>query len=1373
MPFDERPLQHEPVTEGQAQITGHGRASLGTLIELSQDYEPGTASIFKWADYQAQRSAMQPVEGYDPFNDIAGYEDHAHAFVDSDSPAETALVKRRIDEENDARRRLSEAGLAGVLASLASGMLDPINYIPIGVGAASITRGGRIAQAIFQGARAGAISGIATEGIGQATLETRTAQESIESIAAQALLGGALGGAGGLAVELGTLVGGLGGVRAAARRAVTEGSRLPLDSVRGRLETDLRSPVSPEVGTTIDGEMIDTAGRSDRELASVGAAEVPPANPGGERVVGALGSEYLERAPIIGTPLGVAAKADTEEAMRLMGTLVEVPYMLRKVQGNVAMEQAVETLAGEQMAQAALAVRGLREAFLKMRGITGPFPLIRAEIQDASKAQGRMTWTEFNTQVARALRRNDESNIPEVAAAAKQVRKDFFDPIKERAIQLGLLDEDVDPKTADSYLTRLYDDAKIRSRPGEFMNRLVDYFRGQRESASERLQEALAQQDQTKQAIADIAVALGVQQKAKEAGEGIKATLDEETRRETKKALGLLRREATQANQDVVATRAKSAAAGKEANRFLRAYNRAVDIGRKAQERVDEWSQEGADLSGASTYLKGLLRDVRKGGATAPKSLAQFVRQQGYLIDFRGEVAKIDSKLLRKGGVSLDEMTQRAADAGYLATTQGDRPTIEDFLAALDSDTRGQKVYSGLDREALDRMEEVGAFAENLRSHKLDPAEMSDDQIAIALARGNDKAANIPVERAYQRAALNEAKRARTVWKREAETRRAEVTRAADRMRKAEAEFDKAKAKAADVGGLYKAQNKAFTQNAAKQDRLSARIRTLQDLATADDSELSDISRQVMENILHFRGAPPSFLEPSQAKYLMDRTLLIKDEAIEDFLVNDLRVVLPEYARTMGPALALHEKFGTMQADEALEDARIAFDGLRNKAETESDNRRLMKQQQEFETAFRGAWDRVRGVYELPENPDSLLYRAGQVVRTWNYVRLLGGQVISSLPDPANIMMAAGVSRFMKGIGGLITGAKALRSVGPELHKAAVAIDLISHDRAMLMADALNPYGRQTKFERAVRGIGDRFGLVSLQAQWNTAWEQFAGLLSIDKILTTAEKEAAGTATPPESQYLRFLGLTPGYTKLIADRFAKSGQSMDGLRIIDTSEWTDGLGVELRRSLHAAVRKDVHRQIIRPTAGDRPLWMSTPLGQVVGQFKSFNAAAQSKILIAGLQRRDAATFSGLALATTLGMMSYAIKSALAGRDVSDDPRQWLLEGVDRSGTTGWLMEANNTVEKITRGTIGLGRLAGKEPLTRYASRNLSDVLAGPTAGLIEDIAMPIGAAMTGDFTRRDLHRLRRLMPWQNMFYLSKGADAIERASAQTLGLEPM
>ena len=197
----------------------------------------------------------------------------------------------------------------------------------------------------------------------------------------------------------------------------------------------------------------------------------------------------------------------------------------------------------------------------------------------------------------------------------------------------------------------------------------------------------------------------------------------------------------------------------------------------------------------------------------------------------------------------------------------------------------------------------------------------------------------------------------------------------------------------------------------------------------------------------------------------------------------------------------------------------------------------------------------------------------------------------------------------------------------------------------------------------------------------------------------------------------------------IADQFDAAGRSEGGLHLPNTLQWTDR---EARGVIHAALAK----------AGDfvtsgqsKPLWMSAELGGLIDRFRRSQFAAMQRITLAELPRRDADMLCGAVLMCGLGMMSYALTSNTAGNDdVSDDLTVWIAEGIDRAGITGWLFEADTGIEQAGRGLFG-------------------DVpIVNPTVERVQDA-----------------RALRRLIPYQNLFYLRHVLDRTQDGLNRTLG----
>ena len=146
---------------------------------------------------------------------------------------------------------------------------------------------------------------------------------------------------------------------------------------------------------------------------------------------------------------------------------------------------------------------------------------------------------------------------------------------------------------------------------------------------------------------------------------------------------------------------------------------------------------------------------------------------------------------------------------------------------------------------------------------------------------------------------------------------------------------------------------------------------------------------------------------------------------------------------------------------------------------------------------------------------------------------------------------------------------------------------------------------------------------------------------------------------------------------------------------------------------------------------------------------------------------------GVLFLVSMGAMTYVFKNREAGREVDMSPMALIVEGIDRSGALGILMEINNTVEKVSEGNIGLRRIMGVEqPASRYASRTVLESLLGPTYGsLAQQGFRAISSVTSGDdFTKSDLRNLRRLIPYQNLSGFRVGVDKIEESIGEQFNL---
>lgn len=504
----------------------------------------------------------------------------------------------------------------------------------------------------------------------------------------------------------------------------------------------------------------------------------------------------------------------------------------------------------------------------------------------------------------------------------------------------------------------------------------------------------------------------------------------------------------------------------------------------------------------------------------------------------------------------------------------------------------------------------------------------------------------------------------------------------------------------------------------------------------------------------------------------MGRVLDIEDSAIEDFLESNIEVLARAYTRTFGSDAEIAARFGDPMMTKAFQDVQGDYARMADKLERKGkDNgwgqgkldKKLKALHARKDADLRdlaAMRDRIRHRYKLPTEPDGIAATAGRIARTWNYLRLMGSAALASLPEAFRTMMVHGFGRsFRAGLLPLVRGLKTVKLANKEVRLSGAALDMVLDSRAMAMADVTDDFARGTKVERGLRFAQDRFGMVSLLAPWTAITKQFAGIVTITRMLESAAAWKAGKVSQKDLSALAAGGIDEELARRIAGEFEQHGRVEKGVWLPETANWTDRDAVTAFR---AALLRDVDRIITTPGVGDKPLWMSGDLGKTLFQFKSFTMSATQRVLISGMQQRDAAFFSGAIAMIGMGMFRYALYLWAAEKAMPDSWEQWVAEGVDRSGITGWLFEAHNGLEKVTGGTVGINALTGGAPMSRYASRSAVDSLLGPTFGGVKDAVDVISAASSGQWTPSAAGALRRMIPYQNLFYIRGLFDRLQQ-----------
>jgi hypothetical protein len=509
---------------------------------------------------------------------------------------------------------------------------------------------------------------------------------------------------------------------------------------------------------------------------------------------------------------------------------------------------------------------------------------------------------------------------------------------------------------------------------------------------------------------------------------------------------------------------------------------------------------------------------------------------------------------------------------------------------------------------------------------------------------------------------------------------------------------------------------------------------------------------------------------------LAQRDFMIPDEMIEDFLDDSVSLAARKFLHTTVPDIVLSERFGDFNLTEVMrkinDEAQELAQGADEKRSSE-----IFRNRDAAIQDLAAMRDRIRGTFAMNSSASSRnAGRVGAAVRAYNMMTDLGGAAISSIPDVAGAVFRWGFTTVLKDayrpfLNGLLGVSDGFRQAKSQYRAMGIATEMALATRARAINDISASYRPESRLERALQAGAEASQVLNLQAPWTDFTKTVAAITSGNEIFRATKAVADGAASAKQIENLAASGIDEHMAKRIWKSFVEGGNTVDGVYLPNTADWRDRAA---RMAFEGAVSREADIVVVTP-GQEKPLWLSKPIIGLIGQHKSFIFGATERLMLANLQRRDAATLSGLITALSGGMLAAALYSAVSGKPLPERPQDWIKEGLSRSGVLGWFDEANAISVKATRGGLDIYRLIGADkPLTRFSSQTVLSQLMGPSAGKIETITKATGAAFgEEDWNARDTANARRLVPFQNLFYLRRLLNQVEDAGNGLFGIDPL
>jgi len=463
---------------------------------------------------------------------------------------------------------------------------------------------------------------------------------------------------------------------------------------------------------------------------------------------------------------------------------------------------------------------------------------------------------------------------------------------------------------------------------------------------------------------------------------------------------------------------------------------------------------------------------------------------------------------------------------------------------------------------------------------------------------------------------------------------------------------------------------------------------------------------------------------------------------------------------------------------------------------SENTSKKVAKVDKELErvkNAMRIGHERFRNVNTRRGDPGAFAAGLEETFLDLNHMRLMGGVAISSIPDLATSVMWLGMRDWFGGAVQHISTelkrfiAKASKDELGAAFNGAEAVNSRARQALLSGLDSPNIRANNGVLNRTRRAVRQGFNSATRINWWNEQAKRMVATQVQHKVIRLMKK---GSITEKEVGFLERFGVGKDMFERWAEEVAthgkqvKEGQTL--FELANVKAWGSQNDADAYRQFLTAV---ANNSVVTLGSLDLPGAFDVRGWRAILQFKSFGIATLNRVTQAGLSADDSHFAQSMVGILTMGYMASELKDAISGRDTSEDTtKDKFMNALDRSGLLGTIMDIDNVADRLSGGLVGLRPLVGASSAgSRYSSRSQADALLGPSIGLIEDLAGVAGSGLRGvdgekQFSQSDLARVRRSLPFQNLFYLrvlfdriaapniNEGSNKIEKALGARFGL---
>ena len=526
-----------------------------------------------------------------------------------------------------------------------------------------------------------------------------------------------------------------------------------------------------------------------------------------------------------------------------------------------------------------------------------------------------------------------------------------------------------------------------------------------------------------------------------------------------------------------------------------------------------------------------------------------------------------------------------------------------------------------------------------------------------------------------------------------------------------------------------------------------------------DPAEIKADVQDTIDNIQHaVRGTADVGTGVRNPKSTKARALDITDNAARPWLSDDFEGTIKSYMRTMVPHIEMHRQFGSVTLEKEFQEISDAYRVKMAGAVSDEAKAKLVKQREQDISDLALQRDRQLGQAGTRNNESVGIVRASQIARTVNYIRSLGGQLFSALPDYGRVVAHYGLANTNARTAQFLMSSEARNLAMTDAGRMGTATDIVLHTREHSLEGAGEMVPTGDKFSKFLQNQSARFTKLSMIAHWDASIRLISAQLEQDSLYRLVTGAKMSTL---ERERLAAHGIGDEHIPAIKEQWETHGSNEMGLNRARTELWTDK---DAAAKVENAVQRAGSSNAFFVGKGDMPAIADTQFGKFMFQFKGFVMGSVERLVLPlaqGLAHGDIKAANGLAMMLTLGGLSYYLKERAAGREPDMSPKNFGAEMVQRSGILAFAPDIYDPIA----GLMHLPRFS------KFKDHSWEETLGGPTLGEIDILGQVVSKITAGKMSAQDLHKMRQLLPYNTMFYLNRLFNLVEGKAADAMDLK--